>query len=779
MHSNKSLERRILELVERPDYKPTKPRLIAESLDLPGDDLRDVKRALKQLVKSGKVTFGPKHIVLRAAQKRKHNELIGRYRRAAAGYGFVSVAPSDADGFAGQPVEDVYIPQRKSLDAADGDMVRIRVSTRRQGQRMRTSGRVLEVIERRTHQFVGTYHERGELGLVTVDGNEFDGDIMVGDAGAKNVRIGDKVVIEMVRFPGAHHHRSHHQAGEGVIVEVLGERGKPGVDTLTIIRQFGLPGDFNQDVLDDARRQAESFDETIDDGRVDFTGETIVTIDPREARDFDDAISLKRIENGHWQLGVHIADVSHFVRPNSALDNEAYYRGTSVYLPDRVIPMLPEIVSNNLASLQPGRLRYTMTALIEFTAEGTPIGTELQRGAIKSAHRFNYEEIDDYLENDKPWRKKLSKDVFRLVGDMHQLAMVLRRRRLDRGALDLIIPEIEIDLDDHGKVSGAHVRSYTESHQIIEEFMLAANFAVAQHLVDLELHLLRRIHEPPSTTKLTDLKAILRDLGYRADNIQSRSELKRIIEKSRNQPESHAVHFAILRAMQKAIYSPRDVGHYALASEAYCHFTSPIRRYPDLIIHRMVGSLIDGQRPAAEFGMLTRLGEHCSDLEQRAEQAERELVKLKLINFLSERIGMEMDAVISGVESYGLFALGIELPANGLIPLECLPRDHYYYDRGTRTLMGHRSGNTFRLGNRVRVRVVLADPDRREIEFELVATKPKEKKTRQGDDKKSKNTSSVRRGSSRAPSKRGQSKSSPTAARKRKATGHDRPRKHK
>ena len=237
-----------------------------------------------------------------------------------------------------------------------------------------------------------------------------------------------------------------------------------------------------------------------------------------------------------------------------------------------------------------------MTAIIEFSGEGVPIATEVHRGAIKSAHRFNYEEIDEYLENDRPWKNKLAPEVFQLVRDMHTLAMQLRRRRMDHGALDLIIPEIEIDLDDHGKVSGAHTRAYTESHQIIEEFMLAANFAVAEHLVDLELHLMRRIHESPSSSKLADLKLILRDLGYRSDNIETRSELKRIVERSRGKTESHAVHFAILRAMQKAIYSPREVGHYALNSQAYCHFTSPIRRYPDLTVHRLVQRLIDKEK---------------------------------------------------------------------------------------------------------------------------------------------------------------------------------------
>ncbi len=732
MQNDASLEQRVLAHVSRENYRPVKPRVIAKQLDISDDDIRELKRAIKQLVKKGRLAWGPKHLVVKAdgaaapkahgtgAPKRRADEIIGRFSRAAGGFGFVAVAPDPSADSDGPPPEDVFIPESHTLDAANGDVVRVRVSARRaRGGQLKSSGRVLEIVERRTHRFVGTYREHGEHGIVAIDGKQFDGEVLVGDASARAARVGDKVVVEMVRFPGQHRSGEHHP-GEAVIVQVLGDRGQPGVDTLTVIAEFGLPGEFPEAVLDDARREAEHFDESIRGVRTDFTGETVVTIDPKTARDFDDAISLKRLENGHWVLGVHIADVSHFVRKGTELDHEAFRRATSVYLPDRVIPMLPEIISNNLASLQPDRVRYTMSALIEFTDAGAPVSTELHRGAIRSSHRFNYEEIDDYLADDQPWKARLGPDVFRLVRDMHTLAMRLRKRRMDRGSFDLIIPEVEIELDEEGRVAGAHTRENTESHQVIEEFMLAANEAVAQHLVDLELNLMRRIHEPPSPVKLADLKSLLADLGYPTKNIESRFEIKRIIELARDTPNGPAVHYAILRAMQKAIYSPREMGHYALASDAYCHFTSPIRRYPDLVIHRMVGDLVDGKRPADDFGSLQHTGLHCSDLEQRAEQAERELIKLKLINFLRDRIGMELDARVTGVEAFGLFVQGVELPASGLVPLEALPRDRYFHDRSTRTLQGHRPDSRWRLGDGLRVRVVSADPDRREIEFALV-----------------------------------------------------------
>ena len=706
--SDKQIERSVQQLIRSDEYRPIKPRAIAKKLGLLEEE-RVVKKAIKRLIKQGVASWGPKHLVLKADVKSRRDEIIGVFRRASAGYGFVTPDSSTA----ADRSDDVYIPKQKTLDAADGDKVKIRVSRRRQGADVRVSGRVIDVVERRTHRFVGTYHENGGYGFVMVSGGVFDEGILVGDAGAKSCRIGDVVVIEMANFP------SPRQPGEGVIVEVLGDRGKPGVDTLSVIREFDLPEEFSEEVLQEAREQADQFDEQIGD-RTDFTGTTVITIDPKTARDFDDAISLEKIENGHWLLGVHIADVSHFVAKRSELDNEAYQRGTSVYLPDQVIPMLPELISNNLASLQPDRVRYCMTAMIEFDPNGVPIGTELHRGAIKSAHRFNYMEIDDYLANDKPWKKKLSPSVFKLVRDMHTLAMILRKRRLDRGAIELTLPDIKIDLDENGRVSGAHVEEHTESHQMIEEFMLAANEAVAQALVDRELYFIRRIHESPSSAKLKELTKFMQQIGIECESLESRFEIKRIAQLANDLPEGKAIHFSILRSMQKAVYSPKELGHYALASDAYCHFTSPIRRYPDLVIHRMIGDIIDGKKPDSNFERLSGLGNHCSRLEQRAENAERELKKLKLLNYFSDRIGEEMEAVVTGVEPFGLFAQGVEIPVEGLVPISNLPDDHYRFDRAGRTLTGYHSPNEFRLGDLVSVRVARVDANRRQLEFQLI-----------------------------------------------------------
>jgi ribonuclease R len=640
-------------------------------------------------------------------EPRRHG-VVGIFRRAAGGYGFVR--PLEAA--AGDRSGDIHISAASSLDAATGDTVRVRLARSRDVRRPGPAGEIIEVVDRRTTRFVGGYFEAAGLGWVRIDGTNFARPVSVGDPGAKGVRENDKVVVEMVRFP------SHLREGEGVIVEVLGAAGEAGVDTLTVIHEFGLPGPFPEGALAEARRQAERFREEVPAGRRDLTDRVIVTIDPVDARDFDDAISLERIDGGHWLLGVHIADVSHFVEEGSPLDQEARARGTSVYLPDRVIPMLPEIVSNNLASLQPDRVRYARTCWIEFSSEGIPVHAHEERSAIKSRRRFSYEEVDVFLADPDTAALEMSAEVRSLLGRMRDLARMLRSRRMARGSLELAMPEVKIDLDRDGRVSGAHVVENTESHQIIEEFMLAANEAVAGMLAAAGAGFLRRIHPAPDLRKLRQLTEFVSELGFEVDTLESRFELQRLLGMARDRPEEHAVHYAVLRSLSRAVYGPQEDGHYALASDCYCHYTSPIRRYPDLTVHRALDLLARGRRAAADG--LPRLGEECSLLERRAEAAERELVKLKLLIFLSSRTGTEMDAVVTGVEPFGLFVQGLQLPAEGLVALESLPDDSYRFDRTSHTLIGRRAGNSFRLGDRVRVTVFRVDLERRTLDFRLV-----------------------------------------------------------
>ncbi|MCE9551947.1 MAG: ribonuclease R [Planctomycetes bacterium] len=719
-NQNPVLEQSLLELLKEPGYRPVKPRKIAKQLHLAEEQLKQLKRIIKRMVREGKLAYGDKHAV-GLATVGQSNRLTGIFRRMKDGYGFVR---PDGPATSRDRSDDIYISAAKAGDTASGDVVLVRLIQRGGGgdrpgdragaARRNREGEIVEILKRQTNQFVGTYFESAGSGYVQVDGTVFSNPIFVGDAGAKNARPDDKVVLELVRFP------SHSHDGEGVILEVLGARGAPGVDTLSIIHEFGLPGEFAEDALADARAEAERFDESIGPDRRDLTGETIITIDPVDARDFDDAISLTLLENGHWRLGVHIADVSHFVREKTALDREAQDRATSIYLPDRVIPMLPEIISNNLASLQPNRVRYTKTAFIEFTADGARVAVDPCSAAIRSVRRFTYEEVDEYLADPPAWKKKLTPEVHSLLERMHTLAMILRKRRFARGSLELALPEVKIDLDNDGRVSGAHLVENTESHQIIEEFMLAANEAVADLLKERQILFLRRIHSPPDPRKLKQLTDFVRELGHATGSLESRFEIQGLLDRIKGEPEEHAINYAALRSMQKAVYAPDDEGHFALASKCYCHFTSPIRRYPDLTIHRLLDVIFKQKKPRSNFDELSLQGDHCSQREQRAAQAERELTKVKLLHYMSTRIGEELDAVITGVQDFGLFAQGISLPAEGLIHVSSLQEDYYRYDKATHSLSGYRSGNMYRLGDLIRIAVVRVDIERRELDFRLV-----------------------------------------------------------
>jgi ribonuclease R len=686
-------------------------------LRVPHDQTMEVKRAIKRLVRDGQLQYESNHLV-RAATPLAHgaNRVLGVFRRTQGGFGFVrrSKPAGEQPGGGAEPAPDVYVAAGDSRDAASGDVVLVHItsSTGRGGKG--PAGEIVEIVERDSHEFVGTYFENEGMAYVQVDGTVFAKPIYVGDPGAKGARADDKVVIEMVRFP------SPLRDGEGVISEVLGPRGKPGVDTLSIIREFHLPEKFAADALEEARLAAEAFTESIPEGRLDLTRETIVTIDPIDARDFDDAISLERLPSGNWHLGVHIADVSHFVQPKTALDREARERGTSVYLPDRVIPMLPEIVSNGLASLQPGKVRYTKSAFIEFSPEGTPLHTEFFNSAIASSKRLTYEQVDEFLADREAWRRKLPAKVHELLGRMHELAMILRSRRRARGSLELAMREVKVDLDPHGRVAGAHVVENTESHQIIEAFMLAANEAVAAMLDERELPFLRRVHKAPDERKLAALTEFINELGFRVGSLRDRFALQKLLEEVAGKPEQQAVNYSVLRSLQRAVYSPEEEGHYALASDTYCHFTSPIRRYPDLIIHRQLTAILAGHKPAMDFDELVVLGQHCSELEQRAEVAERELTKTKLMAYMSQRIGEELDGVITGVESFGLFVQGLQVPAEGFVPIITLSDDFYQFDRKSHTLSGRRAGNVYRLGDLMRVVVSRVDLERREMDFRPV-----------------------------------------------------------
>lgn len=698
-------EEQIVEQLSEASYRPIDSGALAKKMKVSKKGLSRFRAAIDALKSSGQLHEGSKG---RLRLKASAGFVTGVVKKITSGAAFV--IPHESKETNGK---DVYIAAGDLRDAQTGDEVLVRLISRRRsgGQRC---GRLEKVLERARNVFVGTYFESQEQGFVRVDGTVFNDAVHVGDPGAKGAQPEDKVVIEMLRFP------STNRIGEAVLTEVLGHRGDPGIDTMTVVHSIGIPQEFPEDVLENARVQAQNFDETCIGDRLDLRKETIITIDPATARDFDDAISLRKTKNGHWQLGVHIADVAHFVPAGSALDREALDRGTSVYLPRHVIPMLPEVISNGLASLQEGQFRFTKTVFIEFDAAGNPIGADLANTVIRVSRRFAYEEVMPLVNHPKDYKGKASAQVMKLLLRMYELAMLLRKKRFAGGALQMGIPEVEIDFDDDGNITGAHERHHDESHEIIEEFMLAANIAVAQILTAKDLPFLRRVHGHPDELRLKSFQEFCRGLGFELQQFQSRAEIQQVIRDVEGKPEERAINFALLRSMKQAEYSPEEFGHYALNEEDYCHFTSPIRRYPDLTIHRLVGEIAAGKLPTSDsMSELVQLGKHCSVTERRAEKAERELKKIKLLRYMETKVGEEMDAFITGVENFGMFCQGVEIPAEGLIHISALTDDFYSYDQSSRMLIGQRSKREFRLGDPVRVLIANVDLDRRQLDLRV------------------------------------------------------------
>jgi ribonuclease R len=712
MEISAELADRVMRLVVSADYRPAKPKRIAEQLKLDPDEFRELRRVIKQLVLEGRLVYGSNHLVLSTGSVGGPSDRMrGSFRRAMGG-GFGFVRPAGGEGVSEVP-DDIFVPPGSTAGALEGDLVEVKIRPSRKGG---NEGLVVKILQRARRQFTGTFRSEEGESVVYLDGTPYEHPVAVGDTRGLPLSDDDKVFVELVEFPD-----DSGYGGEAVILERLGSSSNPAIDTISIMRQYGLPDEFPEDVLNDARAQADAFnDDVVPADRKDLTGMLTITIDPFDARDFDDAISLQR-EDGRWRLWVHIADVSHFVPVGSKLDEEAKQRATSVYLPDRVIPMIPEVISNHLASLQPDRMRLVKTAEIELLDDLTVTHTEVHNAAIHSNLRLNYRQVDQFLASPDKFRAEWGDDICDLLARMHQLAMKMRKARFKRGALSMDMPDIKLEFDKSGKVKGAYRVEHTESHQIIEEFMLAGNEAVATWLDDLGMHFLRRIHPPPERRKLRQLGMFVKDLGLKIGSMESRFDIQNVLDQVAGTPLEDAVNFSVLKSMSKAVYAPQAEGHYALDIQHYCHFTSPIRRYPDLTVHRLVQKLLEGKStPDEAFATLVKLGHHCSDMERNAEKAERELTELKLLHFLKKHLGQTMEAVISRVFADGIHARCVKLPVDGFIPITALPNDKYRFERRGQVISGFKEGNRFRLGDQLTVKVAKVDLQDRQLYFDLV-----------------------------------------------------------
>lgn len=726
------LEQRILKHLGSGAYQPEPPGKLAEQLAVGQEQYHAFRDALRELMREGRVVSGSRGTILLPAPSATRDAFIGTYRHNRRGFGFV--VPTDP-----QSHEDLYIPPEENAGALTGDTVRAKITSRgqRDGKAIFT-GRVIDILKRGNSRFVGSLQKQGNQWVVLPDGNALTGAVATPDAGSRRIKPGTKVVVELTQYP------EDGQGAKGVIVEVLGRAGQKDVDLKSIIVQHNLPQSFPQAVLDQASAAVHSFDPHGEmDKRFNLSELPICTIDPPDAKDYDDAISLVQNEDGHWELGVHIADVSWFVPEGSPLDAEARQRGNSVYFPGYVIPMLPEILSNGVCSLQEGVPRLCKSVFITYDDQARPIRTRFANTVITSAARLRYLEAQAIIDNaseiphpDGPRRLgDYSPKVVALLRQMNTLARRLQKRRIGQGQITLDLPEVNLVLGDSGQVVDAVPEDASFTHTLIEMFMVEANEAVARLLDSLDVPFLRRIHPEPDAQAGSRLRVFAQAAGYKLPKTIDRAAIQSLLSATRGKPESFAINLAILKSLTRAEYSPRVLGHYALASEHYCHFTSPIRRYADLTIHRLLDDYLKARGDVKRRGgkkkkivladeptleELTDLGRHISFTERRAEDAERELRQVKILTLLSQRLGEEFRGVIAGIANFGIFIQIQTYLIDGLIRYEHLMDDWWDVDERAGVVRGQRTGTRLGIGDVVQVVVARVDLPRRELDLRIV-----------------------------------------------------------
>src|SRR6184192_3642745 len=708
------ISEQILALLSSKDYRPLNKIEIARKLGVSGRARVALRGTLRDLERAGEIARIRKDRYVLPAEA---DLVTGKLSVHPAGYGFlISEKP-------GEP--DVFIAAENVGTAMHRDRVVARISPEPPAGRIkgRREGRVIRILERAHDTIVGTLQQSRNFYYVVPDDPRFVHDVYVRPVAAVQedrrsetaATVGDKVVVRLDDW------QSRHVNPEGEIIEVLGPASAPGVDVLSVIRKYHLPTEFPSEVLEQAERIPESVDAQQIAGREDLRNQFIVTIDPDDARDFDDAIHVEKLPNGGWQLGVHIADVATYVEPGSALDREARRRGNSVYLPDRVIPMLPERLSNGVCSLKTQVDRLTHSVFIQFDKRGVAKSARFTRTVIRSAHRLTYKEAYAIL---------MSPPQDRLGERIHlawELAALLRRKRFQHGSLDLDFPEVKVWLDEKGEPTRFERVENDESHQLIEEFMLAANEAVARELKKRAVPTIYRVHENPDPEKLAEYRELVLSFNYRVGDLTHRGELQRLLELIGGKPEEQALKIALLKSLKRARYSAQPLGHYGLAKANYLHFTSPIRRYADLVVHRALGRDTAARRHD-QLGMaeIASIAEHISTTERNAADAEIDAVQMKKLEFfqrqLDERNPQIFRAAVVDVRNYGLM---VELPdalITGLVHVSSLTDDFYLFEPARRQLIGRRSRKRFSVGDQLSVFVARVDIFKRQVDFAIALT---------------------------------------------------------
>ncbi len=693
-------------------YKPLTVKELEEALGIEdADEFKELVITLNEMEEKG--------LIVRTRSNRyglpeKMNLVRGTVVGHARGFAFVEpIEP----GF-----DDVFIPPGELNNAMHGDTVLVRLSSKSSGNRQ--EGTVIRILERGVQEIVGTYTESKHFGFVIPDDKKISNDIFIPKDKTNGAVEGHKVVVRLTTYPEGR------LSAEGEIIKILGHKNDPGVDILSIIHNYGLPQHFPEDVLKQANDTPDTISEEELKNRRDLRHEMIVTIDGADAKDLDDAVTVKKLENGHYKLGVHIADVSYYVKEGSPIDREAFERGTSVYLVDRVIPMIPHRLSNGICSLNPKVDRLTLSCEMEVDPNGQVVHHEIFQSVIRTTERMTYSDVNKILVDQDAELRQKYEPLVPMFETMAELASILRNKRMKRGAIDFDFKEAKVLVDEEGKPYDVVLRERSVAERLIEEFMLLANETVAEHFHWMNVPFIYRIHEDPNEEKLRRFLEFITNFGYvvkgTGNQIHPRA-LQNILDEVKGQPEEMVISTVMLRSMKQAKYDPENLGHYGLSTDFYTHFTSPIRRYPDLIVHRLIRTyLIEGkmdEETRAKWAMqLPEIAEHSSKMERRAVDAERETDDLKKAEFMMNKIGEEFDGIISSVTNFGIF---VELPntIEGLVHVSYMTDDYYRYDERHYAMIGERTGNVYRIGDEITVRVIQVNKDERSIDFEIVGMK--------------------------------------------------------
>lgn len=647
------------------------------------------------------------------SKNKKKQKLTGKFCANEKGFGFIT--------FEEEGKEDVFVPLKSVNGALDGDTVQFLIYKQKQGTK-KAEAKIVKIVKRERETIVGTFQKSRNFGFVVPDDKSFATDIFISKKKCKEAKNNDKVVVYIEKYP------TKGKNAEGEIMEILGNINQAGVDLLSVVKEFGLNNEFTKEVMQYVKNIPQKIDEKDIKNRRDFRNDNIFTIDGEDAKDLDDAIHVEKLENGNYKLDVHIADVSNYVKEDSVLDKEAILRGTSVYMFDRVIPMLPFELSNGICSLNAGENRFALSCLMEIDEKGRVVSSDVCKSVIKVTERMSYTDVNKIINNQDEQVLERYRPYISDFKLMEELAKILKNRRVTNGYLNLEIPESKLVLDENGKCIDVHKYETTFANEIIEQFMLTANETIAEKFYWLEAPFIYRVHEEPDFDKIQETNKFLFNIGYKIkankDNIKPKA-FSEVLEKIKGTEYEKVISTLILRTLKVARYESENKGHFGIASQYYCHFTSPIRRYPDLFIHRVISEYIkDGYNVLEEklqdlTAKSNKYAESSSDCEKTATKAEREAEDIKKAEFMESKIGEEFDGIVSSVTSFGMF-VELENTVEGLIRFENMGGEYFIYDETQKKLVGENSKKVYRIGDKVHIRVIEANKELRKVAFELV-----------------------------------------------------------